>query len=81
MSYKEKCIAAFSEERDPTHFQQVYDSKEEATLFLWTLYSPAVWKELGGWHGNCAIPQHYRLPKYKDIVADCDVVIAKKGQC
>ena len=40
--YKEKCIAAFSEESDPTHFQQVCDSEEEAKQFLWTSYSEAV---------------------------------------
>ena len=76
MFYKEKCIAAVSKESGPTHFQQ-----EEAKQFLWTLYSKAAWKEFGGWNGNGAIPQHYILPKYKDIVADCAVVMAKKGQC
>ena len=81
MFYKEKYIAAFSEERDPTHFQQVYDTEEEAKQFLWTSYSEAVWKEFGGWNKNGAIPQHYILPKYKDIVADCAVVMEKKGQC
>ena len=80
MFYKEKCIAALSEESDPTHFQQVYDSDEEAKQFLWTLYSKAVWRELGGWNKNGAIPQHYILPKYMTIVADCAVVMVKKGQ-
>ena len=83
MFYKEKFTAAFSEESDPTHFQQVYDDEEEAKQFLWTLsrYSRAVWKDFGGWNKNGAIPQHYILPKYKDMVADCAVVMAKKGQC
>ena len=84
MFYKEKSIAAFSEESDPTHVQQVYgtnDSKEEANQFLWTSYSKAVWREFGGCNENGAIPQHYILPKYKDIVADCAVVMEKKGQC
>ena len=81
MFYKEKYIAAFSEERDSTHFQQVHDSKEEANQFLRTSHSQAVWKESGGWHENGAVPQHYVLPKYKDIVAGCAVVMAKKGQC
>ena len=48
---------------------------------MWTSYSKAEWKEFGGWNENGAIPQHYILPKYKDIVADCAVVMAKKGQC
>ena len=81
MFYKEKYIAAFSEESDPTHFQQVYDSEEEAKQFLWTSYLKAEWMEFGGWNENGAIPQHCILPKYKDIVADCAVVMAKKGQC
>ncbi len=80
MFYKEKYIAAFSEESDPTHFQQVYDSEEEATQFLWTSYSKAEWTEVKGLNENGAIPQHYILPKYKDIVADCAVVMEKKGQ-
>ena len=85
MFYKEKYLAAFSEESDPTHFQQVYDSEEEAKQFLWTSYSKAVhdivWREFGGLNENRDIHQHYILPKYKDIVADCAVVMAKKGQC
>ena len=61
MFYKEKYIAAFSEESDPTHVQQVYASEEEAKQFLWTSYSKAVWRECGGWNENGAhaIPQHY----------------------
>ena len=81
MFYKEKYIVAFSEESDHTHFQQVYDTEEEAKQFLWTSYSKAVWREFGGWNENGAIPQHYILPKYKDIVADCAMVMAKKRQC
>ena len=81
MFYKENYIAAFSEEGDPTHFQQVCASEEEVRQFLWTLYSQAVWKEFGGWNENGAIPQHYILPKYKNVVADCAVAMAKKGQC
>ena len=84
MFYKEKYIAAFSEERlesDHTHFQQVNDTEEETKQFQWTSYSKAVWRKFGGWNENGAIPQHYILPKYKDIVADCAVVMAKNGQC
>ena len=81
MFYKENYLAAFSKESDPTHFQQVYDSEEEAKQFLWTSYSKAVWRELGGWNENGVIPQQYILLKYKDIVADCAVVMAKKAQC
>ena len=83
MFYKEKYIAAFSEESDPTHFQQVHDSDEEANQFLWTSYPKAVhvWREFAGWNENGAIPQHYILPKYMDIVAECAQGMAKKGQC
>ena len=81
MLYKAKCITAFSKESDPSHFQQVYDSEEEAEQFLRTSYSKAVWREFGEWHENGAIHQPYILPKYMDIVADCAVVMAKKGQC
>ena len=70
MFYKEKYTAAFSEESDPAHFQQVYDTEEEAKQFLWTSYSKALWKEFGGWNEDGCIPQHYILPKYKDTMAD-----------
>ena len=79
MFYTEKYTAAFSEESGSTHFQQVHE--EKATQFLWTLYLKAGWKEFGGWNENGAIPQHCILLKYKDILADCAVVMAKKGQC
>ena len=44
-------------------------------------YNKASWKSFGGWNISGCIPQHYILPKYKDIVADCAEVMAKKGQC
>ena len=86
MFYKEKFIAAFSEESDPTHFQQVYDTEEEAKQFLWSVdfvfkgcMERVWWLERNCWGG--ATPQQYTLPKYKDMLADCAVVMAKKGQC
>ena len=74
-------MAAFSKASDPTHFAKVYDSEDEARQFLWNSYTSASWKSFGGWNQFCCIPQHYILPKYKDIIADCAVVVAKKGQC
>ena len=63
-----------------THWGVAVPSEEEAKQFLWTSYSGAVWRGFGGWNKNGAIPEHYILPKYKDIVADCAVVMEKKGQ-
>ena len=81
MLYKEKYIAAFSETSDPNHFVKVYDDEDEAVKFLWDSYNKASWKSFGGWNISGCIPQHYILPKYKDIIADCAEVMAKKGQC
>ena len=61
---------AFSELADPAHFEQVYDSVEEAEKFLRDSCYKAVWKGMGGWNSSGCIPEHYILPKYKDIVAD-----------
>ena len=61
---------AFSELVDPAHFEQVYDSVEEAEQFLRDSYDKAGWKGMGGWNRSGCIPEHYILPKYKDIVAD-----------
>ena len=46
------------------------DSVEEAEQFLQDSYDKAGWKVLGGWNSSGCIPEHYILPKYKDIVAD-----------
>ena len=59
---------------------RVYANEEDANQFLWTSYSEALLKDFGGWNEDDAIPQHYLLPKYKDIVADGAVVMAKKRQ-
>ena len=48
--------------------------------FLWDSYNTATWKLFGGWNQVDCIPQHYILPKYKDIIADGAEVMAKKGQ-
>ena len=61
---------AFGELVDPAHFEQVYDSVEEAEQFLRDSYDKAEWKKLGGWDNSGCIPEHYILPKYEDIVAD-----------
>ena len=61
---------AFSGLADPAHFERVYASVEEAEKFLNDSYAKAGWKGMGGWNSSGCIPEHYILPKYKDIVAD-----------
>ena len=80
--YKEKHIASFSEASGPIHFAKVYDTEDEAEQFLWDSYSKATisWRSFDGWNQFDCIPQHYILPKYKDIIADCAEVVANKGQ-
>ena len=74
-------MEAFSELVDPAHFEQVYDSVEIAEKFLRDSYNKAEWRGLGSWNDTGCIPEHYILPKYKDIVADCAEVRRKKGTC
>ena len=78
--HKEKYSAAFSKANDPNHFAEVYDNEDEAVEFLWGSYNKVTWRSFSGWNLSGCIPQHYRLPKYKDIIADCAEVIATKGQ-
>ena len=47
-----------------------YDSVEEAEKFLRDSYNKAEWRGMGNWNDSGCIPEHYILPKYKDIVAD-----------
>ena len=79
--YEQKYVEAFSELVDPAHFEQVYDSVEMAEEFLRGSYNKAEWRGLGSWNDTGCIPEHYSLPKYKDIVADCAEVKRKKGTC
>ena len=52
-----------------------------AEKFLRDSYNKAEWRGLGSWNDTGCIPEHYILPKYKDIVADCAEVKRKKGTC
>ena len=63
-------METFCEKRDPGHFSREFDSEEACLAAMKSEYDGAVWKKLGGWNSNGRIPQHYILPKYKDIVAD-----------
>ena len=61
---------AVSELVDPAHFERVYALVEEAEQFLRDSYDKAGWKGMDGWNNSGCIPEHYILPKYKDILAD-----------
>ena len=74
-------MEAFSELVDPAHFEQVYDSVEMAEKFLRDSYNKAEWRGLGSWNDTGCIPEHYILPKYKVIVADCAEVKSKRWTC
>ena len=74
-------MEAFSELVDPAHFEQVYDSVALAEKLLRDSYDQAEWWGLGSLIVNGCIPEHYILPKYKDIVADCAEVKRNKGTC
>ena len=66
-------MEAFSELVDPAHFEQVYDSVEEAEQFLRDSYDKTGWKGMGSWTDFGCIPkcpEHYILPKCKANVAD-----------
>ena len=63
-------MEAFSELADSAHFEQVYDSVEEAGKFLRDSYNKAACKGMGSWNSSGCIPKHYILTKYKDFVAD-----------
>ena len=63
-------MEAFSELVDLAHFERVYDSMEDAQQFLCNSCEKAGWKKMGSWNDSGCIPEHYILPKYKDIVAD-----------
>ena len=66
----EQYVEAFSELVDPSNVEPVYASVEEAEQFLRDSCEKAGWKGLGSWNSSGCIPEHYILPKYKDIVAD-----------
>ena len=78
---QEKYRTAFCDAADPAHFTEAFQTEEEAMQHLQSEYEKASWKHLGRFHQYGTIPMHYQLPKFKDIVADCDQVRSKKGTC
>ena len=79
--YEEKYKTTFCEELDPVHFSKEFDEVDECLECMKSEYDGAVWKKLGRWDHKGTIACHYILPKYKDIVATCEEVQAKKGTC
>jgi hypothetical protein len=68
--YESKYVETFCEEKDPGHFSREFESEEECLKTMKSEYNGATWSKLGDWKKAGRIPQHYILPKYKDIVAD-----------
>ena len=60
-------------------FRRSLESEEACLLAMKSDYDKAKWNKLAAWKAGGSIPQHYILPKYKDIVAKCEDVMAKKG--
>ena len=78
--YYEKYITTFGHEADPVHFEVRHDSEENALCAIKSEYKKASWSMMGK-IANGSIPQHYMLPKYKDIIVPCEEVMQKKGPC
>ena len=70
MLYEKKYIAAFSELAHPEHFERVFESVQQAEDHLRSEYDRAAWKVLGQYASNSKLPEHYMLPKYKDVIAE-----------
>ena len=56
-----------------------YASEADAVDSMRHHYVAKGWEKFGGFYGNGGLPVPYILPKYKDVVADCATVHAKKG--
>ena len=70
MLYEKKYIATFSELAHPEHFERVFESVQQAEEHLRSEYDSAAWKVLGQYADKSKLPEHYTLPKYKDVIAD-----------
>jgi hypothetical protein len=79
--YETKYTAAFSVESDPTHFSREFESADKCLECMSDEYAGGIWSGIGSFNPGGVIPMHYILPKYKDIVAKCEDVMAKKGTC
>ena len=60
----------FSEQLNPSHFEKRFDSVEEAESWLSRAMEQARWGDLATWLDDGMVPEHYILPKYKDVIAD-----------
>jgi hypothetical protein len=79
--YEAKYLKTFCEEIDPGHFSCDFENEDDCLKAMKLAYNGGKWKTLGGWRERGQIPQHYILPKYKDIIAECSEVMKKKGTC
>ena len=68
--YEKKYIAMFCEKLNPSHFEKRFGSVDEAEDWLSRECEKARWGDLGTWYENGKVPEHYILPKYKDVIAD-----------
>ena len=68
--YEKKYIAMFCEKLNPSLFEKRFDSLEEAEDWLCHESERARWGDMGTWFVDGKVPEHYILPKYKDVIAD-----------
>ena len=68
--YEKKYIAMFCEKLNPSLFEKRFDSLEEAEDWLCHESERARWGDVGTWLVDGKVPEHYILPKYKDVIAD-----------
>ena len=59
----------FCEKLNPDAFERVFNSVDEAEAWLRQSQDGSVWGELGTWNDDGCLPEHYILPKYKDVIA------------
>ena len=63
-------MKTFCEVADPGHFSREFECEEDCLAAMKSEYDGARWNKFGGWSLRGRVPQHYILPKYKDIIAD-----------
>ena len=60
----------FCEKLNPSLFEKRFDSLEEAEDWLCHESERARWGDMGTWFADGKVPEHYILPKYKDVIAN-----------
>ena len=59
----------FCEQSNPEAFESVFDSVDAAEAWLKQSHTGSKWGKVGTWFDNGSLPEHYILPKYKDVIA------------